>query len=143
LLEATNVSVGRGTDAPFQRVGAPWIRARALVSALRALELEHVEVSVDAFVPSRSVHAGQSCHGIRIRVTDSMRLRPVTLGLAIARELSRLHPDVFELERVGVLLAHRATLAALESGAPPSELERSFETEHARFRARRAPHLLY
>jgi uncharacterized protein YbbC (DUF1343 family) len=143
LLEATNVSVGRGTDAPFERVGAPWIAADDLVGALGALGLRHVELRPDHFVPRASVFAGTACHGVRIRVTDRERVRPVTVGLAIARELGRLHASEFRSERVEVLLAHRATLTALGSGVELSELERRFEPGLAAFRARRAPHLLY
>src|ERR1019366_4157044 len=92
LLEATNLSVGRGTDAPFERVGAPWIDGAALADALAADALPGVAFAPDVFTPQTDRYAGQSCSGVRVVVGDRPRFEPVRTGLAIARELRRLYP---------------------------------------------------
>jgi uncharacterized protein YbbC (DUF1343 family) len=143
LLELTNVSVGRGTDAPFTRVGAPWLDGQELARALNRQNLPHVRFRAERFTPTASSYRGRTCNGIRIQVTDPARVRPVTLGLAIATELARRYPERWQSEGMGTLLAQRETLEAVLGGTSPLRLERSFERELIAFRARRAPFLLY
>lgn len=96
LVEATQLSEGRGTTRPFHLVGAPWIDDRLLVSRLRALELPGVGFRGARFRPMFGKHAGEVCAGVEIHVTDRRRLRPVELGLHLLQQIHDLHPDDFE-----------------------------------------------
>ncbi|MCL2448996.1 MAG: DUF1343 domain-containing protein, partial [Polyangiaceae bacterium] len=83
LLEATNLSVGRGTDAPFERLGAPWIDGAALTAALQSAHLPGVVFTPETFTPTADPYAGQACSGIHVRVVDRAAFEPVRTGLAI------------------------------------------------------------
>ena len=91
-IEGTNVSVGRGTDTPFEQLGAPWIDGPALAAALNASALPGVRFYPVTFTPAAGAKlGGQVCHGVFLIVTDRDRLRPVRVGLEIASTLSRLY----------------------------------------------------
>lgn len=143
LLEATNLSVGRGTDTPFEVVGAPFIDARTLAAELRGAGLAGVTFVPVQFTPRASVHAGVECHGVNVVVTDRARFSPVACGLAIAATLRRLHPGQFRVDGVDRLLVNRRLAASLARGASLETLLRACEEDAATFRRRRQPHLLY
>jgi uncharacterized protein YbbC (DUF1343 family) len=143
LLETTNVSVGRGTDRPFEWVGAPWIDGRRLAAALQAEGLPGVRFVPLNLTPASSVHKGKACGGVQLLVDDWARFRPVRTGLALACVLRRLYPDDWQVERFDTLLAHRATWEGVQRGASWQELERAWQPELERFRERRRAYLLY
>jgi uncharacterized protein YbbC (DUF1343 family) len=143
LLEATNLSVGRGTDAPFERVGAPWIDGATLVGALAGESLPGVAFSPEAFTPQTDRYAGQSCGGVRLVVSDRRRFEPVRTGLAIARALRRLYPRAWEFAKVDRLLVHPDTMKALDSGAPLDAVVDTYRAELAAFMTKRDKYLLY
>ncbi len=143
LLEFADLSVGRGTPAPFERIGAPWIDSGRLVDEIRRLELPGVRAEPIRFVPESSKHAGKLCHGARFEVTDRDLFRPTALGAGIASILHRLHPAEFDLERVRILLRHPATLEAIRGRRPLDEILAAWEAEQQEFAQRRQPHLLY
>jgi uncharacterized protein YbbC (DUF1343 family) len=143
LLETTNVSVGRGTDEPFERFGAPWIDAAKLASALNELALPGLRFEALEFTPNASRFANELCRGVRIVVHDRAAVRPVEAGLAFARTLARLFGERFELEKVDALLRSRATHAALSSQASDAELRATWEPELAEFELARKRVLLY
>ena len=91
MLEYANLSVGRGTDTPFEQIGAPWIDGRALADAVSRLELPGVRVYPVRFTPTSSTFSGQVCQGVFFVVTDREALRPVRLGAEIAAVLVRLY----------------------------------------------------
>ncbi len=87
-IEGTNISVGRGTDTPFEQIGAPWIDGPALAAALNASALPGVRFYPVTFTPAAGAKlGGQVCHGVFLIVTDRDRLRPVRVGLEIASAL--------------------------------------------------------
>ena len=143
LLEPTNVSVGRGTDTPFEVVGAPWIDASRLAAHLSARRIAGVRFTPVHFTPSSSVHAGARCGGVRITVTDRTALASVTLGIEIASALRALHPIEWDRARLGELVASADTVARIERGETPEAIAASWEPGLSRFRARRAKWLLY
>jgi uncharacterized protein YbbC (DUF1343 family) len=143
LLEATNVSVGRGTDAPFEQVGAPWIDGPTLAAAVTAEALTGVEITPAVFMPGADRFAGQSCSGIHVSVIDRSRFEPVTTGLAIARALHRLYPGVWEFAKLDRLLVHPDTMAALGAGLPLSSIVDTYRDELASFVKKREKYLLY
>ncbi len=117
LLETTNVSVGRGTDTPFEIVGAPWLDGRRLAAALNTQGLPGVRFVPIRFTPKSSVYAGQPCGGINIHITDRERFVPILTGVAVAVTLHALYPQEWETTRFNVLLANQAALDALLAGA--------------------------
>jgi uncharacterized protein YbbC (DUF1343 family) len=116
LLEAANVSVGRGTELPFEVLGAPWINGEALAAAFTALDLPGVRFVPTQFTPRASVYKGEACQGVRILLTDRETFRAVRTGLEIAATLHRLYPGTFLLEKVQQLLGNRAAMEWLRRG---------------------------
>jgi uncharacterized protein YbbC (DUF1343 family) len=143
LLEFTNLSVGRGTDTPFELLGAPWLDALGLAAALRAQGLPGVVFVPRRFTPEASRFANQECHGLEILVTDWRSFEPLRTGLAIACALRDRHPRDWERAPYAKLLANDAVFAAFAAGASAAELEAAWQSELADFRRRRAPFLLY
>jgi uncharacterized protein YbbC (DUF1343 family) len=140
LLEFTNLSVGRGTDTPFEVVGAPWLDGRGLAAALTARRIPGVAFVPIRFTPTASRFAGEACGGVNIVITDRDRFDPVRTGLEIAVALRRLHPDAWDTDRLGTLLLDRDLLDAILSGCEiDAALDlatrnlRSFLTRRSRF----------
>jgi uncharacterized protein YbbC (DUF1343 family) len=96
LIEGTKLSEGRGTDAPFRIVGAPWVNGDALAARLNARRMAGVRVTAADFTPAGRKYAGERCRGVMLEPTDARLLRPVAVGLALVAELRRLHPNEFE-----------------------------------------------
>jgi uncharacterized protein YbbC (DUF1343 family) len=143
LLETTNLSVGRGTDQPFEWFGAPWLDGVKLAGALQELRLPGVRFVPMNLTPVSSVFKGQACGGVNVILDDWQQFRPLRTGLAIACELRRLYPEQWKVERYSVLLGHAATLEGLKAGRSWPELEKGWQEELARFAKRRQGHLLY
>jgi len=143
LLETTNLSVGRGTDTPFEIVGAPWLNGVALAQALNQSGLPGVRFVPIRFTPDASKFAEQVCGGVNIIVTHRSRFRPVRTGLEMARQLRRLHTDDWNTASLNRLLGNRETLEALLEGTCVDEIEVTYESELDRFRQRRSRFLLY
>lgn len=95
LFEATNLSVGRGTDLSFQTVGAPWLRADKLARGLNALSLPGVQAESHGFTPELAPYAGMACEGVRLRVTNAKTFRPVSAGLHLLAAVIRAHRERF------------------------------------------------
>jgi uncharacterized protein YbbC (DUF1343 family) len=142
LLE-TAMSVGRGTDTPFEVIGAPYIDDVKLSDKLNALGQPGVRFVPIRFTPDYSVHKDESCGGVNIIITDRHKLRAVPLGIDIARVLHELYPKSFRLAKVGRLLCHPPTLEALGQGKTLTQIKALWKTDLAKFTGRRAKHLLY
>ena len=142
LLE-TAMSVGRGTDTPFEVIGAPYIDDVKLANRLNALGQPGVRFIPIRFTPDYSVHKDKPCGGVNIIVTDRHKLRAVPLGIDIARVLHKLYPKSFPLAKVGRLLCHPPTLEALDQGKTLAHIEALWKTGLAKFTPRRAKYLLY
>ena len=144
LLEATNLSVGRGTEIPFEVVGAPWIGAMvSLAEALNGRNLPGVHFQPLSFMPSSSVYAGQALGGVRMVVTDRKAIRPVAVAVAVSLELMERYPGQFRPEAIQNLLVHRSTIWALLRGESLTRILRHAEAERASFLQRRASYLIY
>ncbi len=143
LLEATNLSVGRGTDGPFEILGAPWIDEVRLARALNASRLPGVRFVPRRFTPRSSRFAGKACGGVGIRLTEREAFRPIRTGLEIARTLRALHGRSWRARGVDHLMGNRRTLDALLAGRTVTEMEWSWQERLAAFRARRSAALLY
>jgi uncharacterized protein YbbC (DUF1343 family) len=143
-IEATNVSVGRGTDTPFEQIGAPWIDGAALAASLNARRIPGVRFYPVTFTPARGAkYGGDACHGVFMVVVDRDALRPVRLGVEIASALWKAYGSVFELDGARTLLGSAATIERIRGGEDPVAIARSWSGDEARWRTTRAKYLLY
>jgi uncharacterized protein YbbC (DUF1343 family)/CubicO group peptidase (beta-lactamase class C family) len=143
LLEATNLSVGRGTDWPFEVVGAPWIDGLGLAQWLGSLRLPGVAFQAVTFTPTGDRYAGMPCNGVQLIVTDREAIRPVTVALAMARALRDRHRDQFKAESIQNLLVNRPTMWAFLRGEPLERLMAWADADRMSFLNRRASYLMY
>jgi len=143
ILQSADVSVGRGTDTPFELFGAPWIRSQELLSELARRKIPGVRFRPVTFTPASGLYKDQSCQGLSIEATDRKRLRSMTLGLEIASALWKLYPRQFKLEKTITLLGSASTVEALRRGAPPRSIVSSWSADLVRFRSLRSRYLLY
>jgi uncharacterized protein YbbC (DUF1343 family) len=143
LLETTNVSVGRGTDTPFEVVGAPWIDGQQLASYLNSQRIAGVRLVPLRFTPASSIFKGEECGGINIIVTDRARFRSVRSGLEIAVALRKLYPVEWKVDNYARLLVNSDTLEKLKRGDSAGDIARSWTERLEAFRKARARVLLY
>jgi len=144
LVEASrNYSVGRGTDSPFEQIGADWIDGRELAAYLNRRHIAGVRAYPTRFHPASSRFAGRWIDGVRFVVTDRDVLNSTRLGLEIAAALVHLYPGKIEFDRCTRLIGDHKVLAALEQGEDPRRLSRLYAAELAGFLKRRARYLLY
>jgi uncharacterized protein YbbC (DUF1343 family)/CubicO group peptidase (beta-lactamase class C family) len=139
----TALSVGRGTDTPFEVVGAPYIDDLKLAGELNRLNLPGVRFIPVRFTPKASVHKDQACGGVNIELTDRDRCPVVDVGLEIARILCRMYPTNFPVQKIQHLLMHSATLEAIKQDKPLSEIHALWTADLETFRQRRSKFLLY
>ncbi len=143
LLEGTNLATGRGTDTPFERVGAPYIEPRAFAAALNSLDLPGVRFIPVKFTPKERQFAGKECGGVYIEITERDRLEPVSLGIGMACVLRGLYPDAWKPEALGKFLCDDAAFKAIMEGKPAKDVEAVWAEELHRFEQSRRPFLLY
>ena len=143
LLEATNLSVGRGTDMPFEVIGAPWMDGERVASVLNRQALAGVTFEPVRFTPTGDVYARVSCGGVRFVVTDREAIRPVTVAFAVVRALGEVHRDQWKPESIQNLLVNRSTMWALLRREPLARLVAWAETDRSSFLNRRASYLIY
>jgi uncharacterized protein YbbC (DUF1343 family)/CubicO group peptidase (beta-lactamase class C family) len=143
LLETTNVSVGRGTDTPFEVIGAPWIDGQQLAEALNQRHLPGVRFVPVRFRPAASVFKDELCQGINVIITERGIFRPIQTGIEIAVTLRRLYSEQWKVDAYGRLLVNAATLDRVKRGDSAEEIIRSWTSTLDEFRVRRAQALLY
>ncbi len=142
LLEGTNVSVGRGTDRPFEQIGAPWLNVAALIEAVPPETLEGVRLSATRFRPRVGPYRRRWCRGVAIEVTDPGRVRPVRLGLGLASALHSVHPDAWDPRRLVRMIGDTRVAEALLRGDLQAA-EAFGAPERVAFEMRRQQVLLY
>ncbi len=143
LLETTNVSVGRGTDTPFEVLGAPWIDGRQLARRMNERGLPGARFVPIRFTPNASKFNGEMCEGVNVIVTNRADYQPVRAGLEIACQLRQLYPDKWQRDGYNRLLADQAVFDAVDSGKPAEEICNLYDEELNKFRRRREKFLLY
>ena len=143
LLETTNVSVGRGTDTPFEVLGAPWIEERSLARSLNATGLSGVRFVPIRFTPNASKYKDESCGGVNIVITNRQTVKPVRIGIAIACQLRKMYPRKWETKSLNRLLSNEQTNAAINGGKSWREIESGWQSELEKFKQRRSKYLLY
>jgi uncharacterized protein YbbC (DUF1343 family)/CubicO group peptidase (beta-lactamase class C family) len=142
-IEFSNISVGRGTDTPFEQIGAPWIDGVALAGALNARGVAGVRVYPVRFTPASSVYANVPCGGVAFIVTDREAFRPVAFGVEVASALTRLYPSDYKLDPGDRLVGSRATVTRVRAGEDPAAIAASWAADEARWRLLRAKYLIY
>ena len=142
-IEGTNISVGRGTDTPFEQIGAPWIDGVQLADALNARGLAGIRFYPVRFTPSSSKYAKEECQGVFMVVTDRVALRPVRVGVELAAMLHKLYGAKYELESAERLFGSKENLVRIRSGEDPAAVVASWAAGEARWRLLRAKYLLY
>jgi uncharacterized protein YbbC (DUF1343 family) len=142
-IEGTRISVGRGTDTPFEQLGAPWIDGVQLAAALNARELAGVRFYPLSFTPQSSKFTGRKCRGVFILVTDRQALQPVRLGLEVASILQRLYPSEYRLEKEANLLGSETALSHILAGQDPAGVVQTWKADEKQWRRLRSRYLLY
>ena len=142
-FEHSNISVGRGTDTPFEQVGAPWVDGMQLAAALNERAIPGARFYPVTFTPASREFAGELCQGVFIVVTDRDALRPVRLGVELAAALEALHPDRYEIDAAVRLFGSAAGLARIKAGDDPVAVAESWAAGERRWRTMRRPYLLY
>jgi uncharacterized protein YbbC (DUF1343 family)/CubicO group peptidase (beta-lactamase class C family) len=143
MIEQSNISVGRGTDTPFELVGAPWIHAVELAKYLNARDIAGVRFIPVEFTPDSSVYAQQRCGGVQIVVSDRNLLDAPELGIEFASALESLYPQSYKVATVDTLMASSASLEAIVAGDDPRRVAEQWRDGLAKFEALRAKYLLY
>jgi uncharacterized protein YbbC (DUF1343 family) len=143
LIEGTNVSVGRGTDTPFELVGAPWIKSRELAAYLNARAIEGVRFVPVSFTPSASVYDGKNCEGVNVLVTDRNALDAPELGIEVATALRKLYPADFKIDKMAELLVNQAAYDALLAGRDPRRIAQDWQEDLEKFELVRKKYLIY
>ena len=143
LFETTNISVGRGTNTPFEIIGAPWLDGQRLAKYLNERNLKGVRFVPVKFKPNASVYKNENLGGVNIIITDRNSYESVRTGFEIAAALRKLYPNDWQVDKSLRLLVNAGTLEKLKQGATPEQIEQSWQKNLSEFKARRASFLLY
>lgn len=143
LIEGCNVSVGRGTDQPFEQFGAPWIDGPQLAAALNDAKLPGLRFVPIEFTPNASRFSGEKCGGVYIAVTDRSAVEPVETGVTIAWALNRLYGSAFEVRGLMRLGGNQRVYEGVLTAQRPQLVFETWREAVGRFTATRAAHLLY
>jgi uncharacterized protein YbbC (DUF1343 family)/CubicO group peptidase (beta-lactamase class C family) len=143
LIEGTNISVGRGTDTPFEVLGAPWVNARELAAYMNARQIPGVRFVPITFTPTSSSYSGQPCHGVNIVLTDREFLDAPELGIELTSALLKLYPQQFHIEKILDILASKAVYDELVRGEDPHRIDLDWQDELQKFEKIRERYLIY
>jgi uncharacterized protein YbbC (DUF1343 family)/CubicO group peptidase (beta-lactamase class C family) len=143
LVEGTNVSVGRGTDTPFEVLGAPWIKGRELAQYLNQRQVSGVRFVPVHFTPTASNYSGEQCEGVNIVLVERNALDAPELGIELAAALKKLYPQQFHMERMNELLVNQAVYDALAKGEDPRRIAQDWQEGLEKFQELRKKYLIY
>ncbi len=143
LVEYTNISVGRGTDTPFELVGAPWINSREFASYLNGRNISGVRFVPVTFTPTASNYANQNCEGVNIIVTDRNAFDSPELGIELASALHKLYAQQFDMQRMIELLLNQSVFDAISNGEDPRRIAEDWAGPLNDFQQQRQKYLIY
>jgi uncharacterized protein YbbC (DUF1343 family) len=143
ILQSAGVSVGRGTETPFEEFGAPWINGEQVATELNARHLAGLHFANQPFIPVIGLYSGQRCGGVGVRITDRQAVRAMRMGLEIAAVLKKLYPERFDPEKLMILVANAETIKQLQDGTPPERIVESWNPDLAAFEQLRKKYFLY
>lgn len=142
-MEGTNLATGRGTDTPFERVGAPWIKPVEWARSLNAMAIPGVSFSAIEFSPTERQYKGEACGGVYIQITDRAAFDPIRMGLGLALSLRKDYKDEWKPERMPTLLTSQPTYQAILDLKSPDQIEALWAQGLAEFEAVREKYLIY
>jgi len=143
LVEGTNVSVGRGTETPFELLGAPWIKARELAQYLNARNLSGVRFVPVSFTPNASNYSGQKCEGVNILLSDRNGFDAPELGIELASALHKLYPEQYHMDRMMELVVNQPVYDAIVAGEDPRRIAADWQERLEKFQQMRQKYLIY
>ena len=143
LIEGTNVSVGRGTDTPFELVGAPWMKGRELAAYLNARGIAGVRFVATTFTPTSSNYNGQACQGVNVIITDRNGFDAPELGIELAAALHKLYAADFKIDKMQGLLVNQSAYDALMAGQDPRRISQEWMDGLQKFGKVREKSLIY
>jgi len=143
ILQNGGVSVGRGTEAPFEEFGAPWLDGELMAAALNERHLPGVRFSSEPFIPISGLYAGKRCGGVSIRVMDRAAVRPMRIGIEIAVLLHQRYPKDFDISKLIGLVGNDEAVRQLESGTPPEQVVIGWSKDLAAFDTTRRKYFAY
>jgi uncharacterized protein YbbC (DUF1343 family)/CubicO group peptidase (beta-lactamase class C family) len=143
LIEGTNISVGRGTETPFEVVGAPWIKGREFAQYLNAREIAGVRFVPTSFTPIASVYAGQKCEGVNILLLERNVLDAPELGIELASALRKLYPQQWQVDKMIDILANQTVFDAIGKGQDPRRTAQDWQERLQQFMTMRDKYLIY
>ncbi len=143
ILQSAGVSVGRGTQTPFEEFGAPWLNGDELADALNARHLAGLHFVSQPFIPIAGLYSGERCGGVAPRITERGTVRSMRMGLEIAAILQRLYPQQFNPARLIELVGHADTVLQLQAGVAPERIVASWSSDLAAFDQIRRKYFLY
>jgi uncharacterized protein YbbC (DUF1343 family)/CubicO group peptidase (beta-lactamase class C family) len=143
LIEGTNISVGRGTDTPFELVGAPWIKGRELAAYLNARGIAGVRFVPVTFTPASAVYNGKKCEGVNVVLTERNALDAPELGIELAAALRKLYPADYKIDRLPELLVNQSAFDALLAGRDPRRIAQDWQEDLEKFELLRKKYLIY
>ncbi|MBM2806244.1 MAG: hypothetical protein HW419_4137, partial [Deltaproteobacteria bacterium] len=143
IVEGANVSVGRGTDTPFELVGAPWINGKEFAEYLNQRRIPGVSFLVEHFTPRSDRYTNQLCYGVRVVIRDRNELDTPKLGVELTSALHRLYGNKFQLENTRGMIGSRWVIQAIKDGTDARMIAQRWEASLEEFRKLRAGYLLY
>jgi len=143
ILQSAGVSVGRGTETPFEEFGAPWINGEEVAAALNSRHLAGVQFKNQPFIPGAGLYSSQRCGGVGMRITDRQAVRAMRMGVEIAAIFKKLYPDKFDPEKLLTLVGNAETIRQLQAGVPPEQIVASWSSDLANFDTVRRKYFLY
>jgi uncharacterized protein YbbC (DUF1343 family) len=143
ILQNAGVSVGRGTETPFEQFGAPWMNSGTVADALNARKLPGLHFAAESFIPVSGLYAGQRCGAVAIRITDRVAVRSMRLGIEIAAILQRLYPAQFDPAKLIGLVGNDETIRELQQNVPPEQIVASWAPALSSFDVTRRKYFLY
>jgi uncharacterized protein YbbC (DUF1343 family)/CubicO group peptidase (beta-lactamase class C family) len=147
MLDAANVSVGRGTATPFEHIGAAYVKGQELADYLNGCGIAGVRFEATTFRVEEDGNKypfhGQEIEGVAMTVTDRAVLDAPELGIEVIAALHRLYPAEFKMEKVAGLIVNKATMEGLAEGKDPKAIAAGWEPALSAFNARREAYLLY
>src|ERR1700722_1123131 len=143
ILQASGISVGRGTDRPFELLGAAWIRGVELAADLNGRAIPGVRFEPERFTPESGLYKNELCEGAGVILTDRDALQTTRLGMEIASVLRKLYPNNFEPAKMIFLIGNAATVQMISNGDDSEKIVATWGRSIAEFRLKRAKYLLY
>jgi uncharacterized protein YbbC (DUF1343 family) len=143
ILQNAGVSVGRGTEAPFEQFGAPWMNGEEVASALNAKHLPGVRFVSQPMIPVSGLYAGVRCGGVGVHIMEKSSVRSMRMGLEIASLLKKMYPDKIDVGKSLTLLGNDETVRQLGEGIAPEKIVASWKDDLATYETMRRKYILY